>query len=396
MILNKIMPTYGDNPPFDLRHLFAQATGFEVEDYFGLLFCTLTKCLQFNLDNLLRNPEMFALDSGFLAATKFSREQIECFLSDVSASSDDYRAALQRLNRGLFDFTCFKDRPLLRQGSKVYPIDSHFLGARCESALYWKVYDGLSGKDKEKFQAFWGDLFQRYINWLLAQSVDGKLNNFVPAPKFLGANEEICDALVLCGNSAVLLEHKGGLFAASAKYDGAPEVLRSDIEKKFVGTQDKRKGVLQLVHSIETLFSGPGRGIADLDISRVSKVYPVLVIHDDIGGAWCLNAYLNARFKTLLKNRSTRFANSTGSKLIVTPLFCISADHLEVIAGRLRAKALSEILETRYRRENALNLLFLLVENPSLGEDAFRIPEFLRKEMGEFVERLKETFAPVE
>ncbi len=396
VMLNKILPMYGTNPPFDLRRLFAQFTGFEAEEYFGLLFCVLTTCLQLTLDNLLKSPDSFGIDSGFLTESKFSREEIDRFLRDISASIGVYREELQKLNRGPYDFTCFKNHPLVLLGGKAYPIDLNFLGARCESALYWKVLDGLSGKDREKFQAFWGDLFQQYLNWLLKESVDGKLNKFFPAPKFMGTEEEVCDGLILCGNKAVVMEYKGGLFAAHAKYDGAPEVLMADLEKKFVGTEIKRKGVQQLVQAVENLFSGSGRTIADIDTSRITKVYPVIVIHDDIGGAWFLNAYLNTRFKALLNRRSARYSNKTGSKVTVTPLFCISADHLEVIAERLRTNALSEILEMRYRGEKALNLPFLMVENPSLGNESLPIPEFLSKEVHEFTDKLKKAFAPSE
>ncbi len=194
----------------------------------------------------------------------------------------------------------------------------------------------------------------------------------------------------------MILEYKGGLFSANAKYDGAPEALRSDLEKKFVGTEAKRKGVRQLIQAVEDLFSASGCEIADIDTSRISKVYPVLVIHDDIGGAWFLNAYLNRRFKALLNRRTSKFVNKAGSRVVVTPLFCVSADHLEGIAGCLRTTALSDILEARYRQEKALNLPFLLVENPSLGEEAFRFPEFLRKETSEFIDKLKKSFAPKE
>lgn len=394
LILNKILPTYEGSPPFDLRRLFVQFTGFEVDDYFGLLFCVLTKCLDFKLDNLLENPNSFGIDSGFLADSRFSRDEIDRFLKDISATEELYRDELQKLNRGPFDFTCFKNHPLLRRGDRVFPIDLYLLGARCESALYWKIYEGLSGKDRDRFQSFWGDVFQRYINWSLAESVDGELNRFIPSPKFVGTDDELCDGLILCGSKAVILEYKGGLFSANAKYDGAPEVLRADIEKKLVGTEEKRKGVRQLIQAIEDLFSASGREVAAVDSSRISKVYPVLVIHDDIGGAWFLNAYLNARFKALLNRRTSKFVNKAGSKVTVTPLFCISADHLEGISSCLRTTALSDILEARYRQEKPLNLPFLLVDNSSLGEEAFRFPELLHKETSEFVSKLKETFAP--
>ena len=159
VILNKILPTYDGSPPFDLRRLFAQFTGFEPDDYFGLLFCVLTKCVDFNLGNLLDNPNSFGIDSGFLPNSRFSRDEVDRFLKDVSATQELYRDELQKIDRGSFDFTCFKNHPLLLRGNKVFPINLYLLGARCESALYWKIYEGLSGKDRDKFQSFWAMYF---------------------------------------------------------------------------------------------------------------------------------------------------------------------------------------------------------------------------------------------
>ena len=392
ILLNRIMPTYGDSPPFDLGRLFIEATGFEPDEYFGLLFAALTASSRFKVEDLLRNPETFGLDSGFLIESRFTKEQLERFLLDVSANAEEYRATLNGLNRGLFDFTCFKDRPLFREGTKVFPVDFHFLGARCESALYWKSLERLSERDKDKFRSFWGDLFQRYINWMLARFVDGDLNKFTAEPTFDGTMEEVCDGLIVSGSSAVLLEYKGGLLAANAKYEGDLEKLRSNLEKKFVGTQDNRKGVLQLVNSIDLLFSGAKRVISGVDASNITKIYPVLVIHDDIGGAWMMNAYLNERFKTLSRGRFRRLSNRNGSKVTVTPLFCISVDHFEIVAEALASERLTDILEARYRGDRELRLAFLTAPNSVLGESARRIPKFLNEEMREFTNRLKEKF----
>ncbi len=191
VILNKILPTYKGSSPFDLRRLFERFTGFQADDYFGLLFCVLTKCLDFNLGNLLDNPNSFGIDSGFLADSRFSRDEVARFLKDISATEELYRDELQKLNRGPFDFTCFKNHPLLLRGDKAFPIDLYLLGARCESALYWKIYEGLSTKEKDRFQSFWGDVFQRYVNWLLAESVDGELNKFIPAAVLPNLSESV-------------------------------------------------------------------------------------------------------------------------------------------------------------------------------------------------------------
>jgi hypothetical protein len=159
-----------------------------------------------------------------------------------------------------------------------------------------------------------------------------------------------------------------------------------------VGVPTKRKGVRQLIHSIQSLFDKNSSIESELDVSRVTKVYPVLVIHDDLGGAWFLNAYLEGRFRSLLAAEPVRLVNKRGSKVRVAPLSCISADHLEIVATSLRTRSFSEILKTRYQREPQLNLPFLLVRNPALDETFDGFPAFLRDATSEMVSRLRAHF----
>jgi hypothetical protein len=391
LILNKIFPAYKDSPWYDLRKLFVEATGMAPEDYFGLIFAAFTACSRFKFEDILRSPDSLGITPDFIIAPKIPRSEVERFLNDISSDADEYQVALKTFDRGLFDFTVFKDKPMFRMGDRVYPIDLHFLGARCESALYWKCLERLSGKDKDDFRSFWGGLFQKYINWVLSQGVDGNRNKFMAGPTFEKSMEEIADGVVVCGSSAVLMEYKGGLFAASAKYDGDLESLKTDLEKKFVRTSKSRKGVLQLINSIEKIFPAK-RPVDGVDFSQVTKIYPVLVIHDDIGGAWMMNTYLNEIFKALSGGKFQHLRNANGSKVTVTPLFCITADHLEIISESLDEHRFVDILDARYRADKQLRMAFLTGGNSVMGDKALRIPQFFNDEMRAFTDQLKARF----
>lgn len=391
LILNKILPMCGDAAPFALRKLFAEATGMAPEDYFGLIFAAFTACSSFKFGDLERLQESLGITPDFIVAPKIPRSEIERFLLDISSDADGYEQALKSFDRGLFDFTVFKEKPMFRNGERFYPVDLHFLGARCESALYWKCLERLAGKDGDRFRSFWGDLFQDYLDWVLNRGVDGNRNKFFAGPKFEKSMEEVSDGVVVCGSSAVLMEYKGGLFAASAKYDGDLESLKTDLEKKFVGTSKARKGVLQLINSIEEMFSAK-RPVDGVDFSQVTKIYPVLVIHDDIGGAWMMNTYLNERFKALSGGKFRHLRNANGSKVTVTPLFCITADHLEIISESLGEHRFVDILDARYRADKQLRMAFLTGGNSVIGDKALRIPGFFNDEMRAFTDQLKARF----
>ena len=91
-------------------------------------------------------------------------------------------------------------------------------------------------------------------------------------------------------------------------------------------------------------------------MSNITKVIPVIITRDDIGGSLVLNAYLRSRFREILRRKSLR-------NVIVTPLFSLSAQDIELIAGYLRESALSELLEERYRNDPRLLSTFWAVDN---------------------------------
>ena len=59
------------------------------------------------------------------------------------------------------------------------------------------------------------------------------------------------------------------------------------------------------------------------------------------GTAWFLTSYLNEVFRKALNTKKMRAR--------ITPLFCMSGDHLEAFAHALNGVALSDILQVRYK-----------------------------------------------
>ena len=207
-----------------------------------------------------------------------------------------------------------------------------------------------------QFHRDWGLAFERYVNWLIAESVDESLNRIYPNPKFSDTGEEVCDALLLCGDSALFIESKGATFTAEAKYGTDPIVLREEIEEKFIQAEGQKKGVGQLAARIEEVFSRRRpRRIEGLSISKVNKVFPVLITRDDIGAALVMNAYLASRFRELFNRKSV--------SVTVTPPFSISSQDLEMICGYLRQASFADLLEERYRNDKALGSNFWLTDN---------------------------------
>jgi hypothetical protein len=235
------------------------------------------------------------------------------------------------------------------------------LADKMESGVFWSVNGQVDPKKRDQFHAFWGAVFEHYASWLISSSVDGEVNKFFPNPRYSTNGLEVCDGIVLSGTSAILIEYKGSTLTAKGKYGGDPSGLDAELKKKFVGTQEARKGVRQLADAIDKLFGRNARDqIYGIDLTKTENVIPLLLTRDDIGSAFNFSAYLNYQFQELI--RGTDFTR------IVTPLSAVSVDDVEVLAPYLVDIPLSEVLMARVAGDKELVFPLWLGDNAVLSK----------------------------
>ena len=345
--LGNLIPSEGKQ--FDIPQMFEQSTGLRPEVYFPLVMATMAKYATLDVE-LFQSPHHFAVRLDWFSNTSLDNAKLERFLADLSADYTEFKRLLGLYDKGISDFTIFRERPVVRLADDFYPIDFAFLAAKSESAFFWRTQSSLPSKQRENFHAFWGMIFEKYVHRLLKQSVDGSINQYYESPKYAGReNEQVCDGIMLCkGYAAVFMEYKGSMFRADAKWSGNVTLLEQELQTKLIGKEGgSPKGVKQLANAISNVF-GSGQTVSGMDLGSISKVYPVLVTYDEIGDAWFLANYLNEAFKKAVNRKSM--------SVTVTPVFCVSADPLEALAGILNKVALCEILEGRYKQDWSLKM----------------------------------------
>jgi hypothetical protein len=344
---------------FNIPKIFEKETGLPPEVYFPLVMACMAKYDPLSADALFQSPQSFALRLDWFSNTILDKAKLLRFFGDLSADYAEFQGLVGRFDRGVSDFTIFRERPVFRLGDRFYPIDFGFLAAKSESALFWRAQKSLPPDQREKFHAFWGAMFERYMHRLLKQSVDGRINRYCESPRYANRDEEVCDGIMLCkGYAAVFLEFKGSMFRADAKWGGDVNVLERELRTKLVGEdRGDRKGVTQLANAISNVF-GHQQSLIGADLGPITKIYPVLVTYDEIGDAWFLTSYLNEVFRKAFNRKKMR--------VTVTPLFCISGDQLEAFVHALNGAALSDILEARYEQDRSLKMPFCLPNNAAL------------------------------
>jgi hypothetical protein len=358
---------------FDVHALFNRATGIPLETYQALLFGTLARFGSF--DNLRNSnePANFAIPKTWFRTTSIPVEQIELFLSEAAATSQDLADRITRKKPKGNDFTVLRDKPLLRELEYLFPIDMTFLAEKFDSGPFWRIHnDCLTTKsERDRFHSFWGTVFEGYMNWVLQESCVGKTNRFFRDPRYTdNPDQQVCDAIIVSGRSAILVEYKGSTFTASAKYGGQAEPLKKEMEEKLVGTPEAMKGVRQLIRAVEKLSAfESNKAVSQVDLNEVTTFFPLIIMRDDLGSVFGVNAYLNERFQEL---RSVKRLWRS-----ITPLFCLSADDIEKIFPYLTDTPLSALLEARYHGDKQLMGSLLLSGNSVLERKGERSPAVL-------------------
>jgi len=352
LMLDRFFPNGGAG----IRKVFEHATGAPLDDYLALCFATLCRYFDLDLEKFKADPANFLLSEQWYRTVPSCAPFLASFLAEISATASEFRKQIGERNSAANDFTCFRGKPIFNNENGYFMIDAQFLAEKSESGVFWCVNQALPRPERLQFHQDWGIAFERYINWLLGESVDGSLNRVCPNPRFADTGEEVCDALVLCGDAILFVESKGATFTAEAKYGAQPEELHDEIEEKFVQTNGQRKGIGQLALRIGEAFNKRHpRAIEGVCTSAVNRVFPVLITRDDIGAALVMNAYLASRFRDLFSHKSV--------SVRVTPPFSLSSQDVEMICGYLREASFADLLEERYRSDRRLLSSFWLVDN---------------------------------
>jgi hypothetical protein len=267
-------------------------------------------------------------------------------LREVSITSQDLLAAINRAkanNRdfGNNDFTEFRKHPLITEGYGSLVTDVNLVIDKFDSGPYWRV-NHINTATGNKLRRFWGAIFEAYVNDLINYFARSSNAAFIPDPREINnPNAQVCDGLLIEGDSLVVMEYKSAMFTAEGKYSGKYLTLRDEINKKLVrdDAEGKKKGVEQLAAAIKLIFADPQQIIVrGLDASRIRWVYPLLITLDQIGSSLLMSKVLNYSFSSAFKP-----VDATGVE--VKPLLCTDIEDFERVVPYMEVKPLSGFLQ---------------------------------------------------
>jgi hypothetical protein len=153
------------------------------------------------------------------------------------------------------------------------------------------------------------------------------------------------------------MEYKGRTFTAKAKYSQDQEELSQELENHLIGNDQHNKGVHQLAQSINKIFDrGNPRPIEGIDITKIKKVFPLLITRDSLGSCFFINTYIN-------KKAAKFFIKKKFRPIVITPFFCLSIEEFETVVAYLPFLKLTELLHGWYKKDKTLRFSFLSLED---------------------------------
>jgi hypothetical protein len=181
------------------------------------------------------------------------------------------------------------------------------------------------------------------------------------------------------------MEYKGGFLLRSARYSGNSDTFEKELETKMV------KGCKQMSKKIEQMFhlrSDKRRKIRGLDLDKITRVVPLLVVQDQLLSAPFVNWFLNKRFSDLLNRDLLRIDVKVDSLIVV------GIRELETMAESSRAGKFDLFaglqLKCYVDPSMTLNLHNFLLEKTNYGEGRSKCIESIVEEL--FAETSKYLF----
>jgi len=338
--LTRIVPRIPANLlKFDLEAEFQQVFSFPIITYAEFVASFATHAVIERRNQTTDRPIDATLRKSWFNKTNVPEATIERMFETVSFSLDDMPKPKDTLGYGDFEF--LKDRPYFLFNGDMYMLDYEYALGKLESAVIWRVLRNLPQNKKDPWLSYWGLIFEEYVTWMFETYAHPALHDLHPDPRYVNSTDQICDQIVICGHTAVLIEAKLATCTAADRYSGDYKKVKDYLEEKLV----LGKGVGQLLTAVKRLGAS-GAEVPDY-LKCVNKIIPVIITRDDFGGSWGVNAYLNKRFKDQLSKKSHR-------RIVVTPLVSTSISCLERMMWVLQEKTFADVMEERIKMDRML------------------------------------------
>ena len=317
------------SPELNVDEIFSQATGLTLQDYQRLIFGIFAFYWNFTSEEICRQDPIRG-KSLFFNPNGQSPELTPLYgklLPHISISMDKLKNKAEERQRFEDEFYLWRKYPLLKiSEDRTICVDFSFLLDKLQTGVFWTVRGCLADRKKEAgiFERLWGGVFEGYAASVIKRGIDSQnpssRERLIINPKYDQKRQAECaDIAICCDNTLILMECKATHLSADAKFSG-------DFDKFYDNIKPAKKGIEQLRNAIRTLgniYESRRHVVQGIDIAKVKRIYPVLVLSDRVFSALFMNWFLNSEFQSLVQQ------NYLMEHLEVMPLTVLTIMDLE-------------------------------------------------------------------
>ena len=378
----------GKSAEFDVNEIFSQATGLTLQDYHRLIYGICAVYWVFTAEEIHRqDPSLFFDPKG---QSPDLTPLYEKLLPHICVSIDELKDKTKRQSQFKNEFRLWRRYPLLKVSeNRIICVDFSFLFDKLQTGAFWIIRDHLKDrKERGIFDRLWGDAFEDYATSIIKRGINSqnlfRRDRLIIRPEYDHKQQAECsDAVVCCDNTLVLLECKASILSAHAKFSGDFETFSNNIKPV-------KKGIEQLSNAIQQLGNrcqSQRHVVKGLDLCKVKKIYPVLVLSDRVCSALLMNRFLNSEFESLRQN------GSIVKHLKVMPLTVLTITDLESLEPYISDKPFHTHLDKwleRFQNQDAQGFSSYLYD---LRKSNPRQHSFMDQEFARFTSDLLDYFS---
>lgn len=321
----------------DVHEIFYQATGLTFQHYHRLIYLIFAFYWKFTPEEICRQDS--SEDRSLFFNPNGQSDELtplyEKLLPHICVSIDELRNIAEEHPQVEDEFRLWRKYPLVKiSENQTICVDFSFLFDKLQTGALWIVRDYLRySEDNGRFMKLWGDIFQDYAASVIERGVNSEntlsRESLIIGPKYNQKQSDECtDVAVCCDDTLILLECKATLLSAQAKFGGNFNEFDNNIPSVKKGIKQLSKSIRMLgnIHKSERL------AVEGIDISKVKKIYPILVLSDHIFAAPLMNRFFDSEFQKIMQRISLI------KHLEVMPLTVLTIMDLESLAPYMSDK----------------------------------------------------------
>ena len=292
----------------NVNEIFLQVTGLTLQDYQQLILGIFAFYWNFTPEEIsrqdpIRDAPLFFNPNGQSPELTPLYEKL---LRHISISIDELKNKAEKHPRFENEFLLWREYPLLKiSEDRTICVDVSFLLDKLQTGVFWTIRRCLKNKKKESriFEDLWGGVFEEYVSSIIERGINAQnlslQEKLIISPKYSQKQHAECSDVAICqDDTLILMECKATVLSAHAKFSG-------DFDTFYENIKPAKKGIKQLWQAIQclgNLCESKRRVVKEIDISKVKKIYPVLVLFDSAFSVSLMNWFLDSEFQSLKQN----------------------------------------------------------------------------------------------